>query len=663
MATPVGSEAKHKSSRDADLHRYSPLSEHGNIRLVRLLPHKDERAPIQCQLFEYPLEELSQQATHLYEALSYVWGSEEDNMKQPIYIHSLDGKGKGDNASAGNVRCLRVTTNLHAALSHIRDRVMDRVLWIDAICINQEDNKEKGGQVQSMAKIYASANRVIVWLGEAAGDTDGAFEALCQAAATGRIGLSACRTIPALLERPWFQRIWILQEVAAARQILIKCGPDEVDGSVFCSGIEASKLLDDDNAHPNLRALVPPITYLMRHVTFWPRAAASRTGAFSLKIRPLAELVDMYHTHKASNQLDKIYALLGMCSDDPKAAGLSADYGVSWEDVFRKLICFSISNRISVRVWGDKQSVAVIRGKGRILGKVSCVQGGDARGDVQKVGITWKNAHGSFVTEEEGSFLLSLQASAKPIQVGDAVCQLEEASNPTIIRLCDGYSAVIMIQAPLSRTYGKRLEHLRRIITSLVDLVLVWDWEVPQYDQGQDYESFKGSQGGSAQPQPALQDDLEKVVRLWNFGILLSAMGKYEDSGNMLRQAIKTYGAVPGCTDTFSSHSAGVEADEEVLTVMHDLARGCQAQDWAGQTPLWWALEQGHEAMVKVLLDGGVDVEANDRGGQTPLSWASENGHEAVVKVLLDKGADIELKDKDGRTPLSWASRMATRLW
>lgn len=205
MAAPVGSEARHKSDRDADLHDYSPLSQHGNIRLVRLLPHKDERAPIQCQLFEYPLQELSQQATHLYEALSYVWGSEED--KQPIYIHSSDGNG--DNCSAGNFRCLRVTTNLHAALSHIRDRLMDRVLWIDAICINQQDNEEKGQQVQSMAKIYASANRVIVWLGEAADGTDGAFEALCQAATKESIDPSAYQTIPALLERPWFQRIWV----------------------------------------------------------------------------------------------------------------------------------------------------------------------------------------------------------------------------------------------------------------------------------------------------------------------------------------------------------------------------------------------------------------------------------------------------------------------
>jgi hypothetical protein len=204
-ATPVGSEARPRFDGVAEPHDYSPLSEHGNIRLVRLLPHNDEKAPIQCQLFEYPLQELSQQPTHLYEALSYVWGSEED--KQPIYIQSSGGKS--DNSSAGNIRCLRVTTNLHAALSHIRDRFFDRVLWIDAICINQKDNEEKGQQVQSMAKIYASANRVVVWLGEAASDTDGAFEVLCHATAEGSIDPPSRQSVTALLKRPWFQRIWV----------------------------------------------------------------------------------------------------------------------------------------------------------------------------------------------------------------------------------------------------------------------------------------------------------------------------------------------------------------------------------------------------------------------------------------------------------------------
>jgi ankyrin repeat protein len=82
------------------------------------------------------------------------------------------------------------------------------------------------------------------------------------------------------------------------------------------------------------------------------------------------------------------------------------------------------------------------------------------------------------------------------------------------------------------------------------------------------------------------------------------------------------------------------------------------SKDTYGRTPLWWAAEKGHEALVKLLLDKeGVDPNSKDSSGQTPLSWAAEKGHEAVVKLLLDKeGVDPDSKDTYGKTPLSWAA-------
>jgi hypothetical protein len=148
-------------------YRYLPLSYDRSIRLLRLMPHRDKQAPIHCRIFEYPLQEAGE-GVQLYEALSYVWGSEAE--ERVIHIHSDEGN---DGYAPGGNCCLPVRPNLHAALSHLRDRFIERVIWIDAICINQKDDEEKGQQVQSMAEIYAKASRVIVWLGDATAEDQG----------------------------------------------------------------------------------------------------------------------------------------------------------------------------------------------------------------------------------------------------------------------------------------------------------------------------------------------------------------------------------------------------------------------------------------------------------------------------------------------------------
>ncbi|KAK3987709.1 heterokaryon incompatibility, partial [Cladorrhinum sp. PSN332] len=64
---------------------------------------------------------------------------------------------------------LSVGANLHAALVSVCDGYAERLLWIDAICINQNDLEEKARQVQSMVKVHASAARVVIWLGKSGG--------------------------------------------------------------------------------------------------------------------------------------------------------------------------------------------------------------------------------------------------------------------------------------------------------------------------------------------------------------------------------------------------------------------------------------------------------------------------------------------------------------
>lgn len=217
--------------------------------------------------------------------------------------------------------------------------------------------------------------------------------------------------------------IQVLQEVAAARYVLIKCGLMEIDGYAFCSGLSALNLSYE--TCPDLQDLIRSVAYLIRGAIFRPRSETDETGrpgGFSLDIRPLGELMDMYHTRKATDRRDKVYALFGMSSDDPSsddhsAEGLSVNYDTSWGEVFRKLVKFSLSDQMSVDTWDDKE-VAVIKGKGYVLGRVPPAERGITPDDRQSVGITWKNTPSYFDTKRERRSYFTFPASAKPIQGG-----------------------------------------------------------------------------------------------------------------------------------------------------------------------------------------------------------------------------------------------------
>ncbi|KAI9782990.1 MAG: hypothetical protein M1816_001650 [Peltula sp. TS41687] len=88
-----------------------------------------------------------------------------------------------------------------------------------------------------------------------------------------------------------------------------------------------------------------------------------------------------------------------------------------------------------------------------------------------------------------------------------------------------------------------------------------------------------------------------------------------------------------------------------------DIIVEADSRDGYGRTPLLWAAEGGHEAVVKLLVErDDVDADSRDNDGWTPLSWAARRGHEAVVQLLVERD-DVDADSKDnGRTPLSWAA-------
>jgi len=152
------------------------------FRLLRLLKGDDNR--IHCELFG---SELPKDVGD-YAALSYTWGSERKLCE--IIINEME---------------MIVTKNAYLALRDLRYPDKDRILWIDALCIDQQNKEEQAKQVQQMGSIYSKAERVIIWLGEATYDTDYAMRYMKQLEENGR----SLSDDPKSSEEQW-ANIWLL---------------------------------------------------------------------------------------------------------------------------------------------------------------------------------------------------------------------------------------------------------------------------------------------------------------------------------------------------------------------------------------------------------------------------------------------------------------------
>jgi len=170
----------------------------------------------------------------IYEALSWAWG-----LDDAVYAVQIEVKGKMYKKA--------VKKELALALKYLRLPDKERTLWIDAICIDQGNNNEKNHQVQMMSRIYTRANEVAVWLGEDNEDSTTAirfihekiikledFDSLC----ADKTYSDQWRALMMLMQRSWFSRRWVVQEIALASNATIYCGPDSISWNEFAVAVE-----------------------------------------------------------------------------------------------------------------------------------------------------------------------------------------------------------------------------------------------------------------------------------------------------------------------------------------------------------------------------------------------------------------------------------------
>ncbi|KAH6672384.1 heterokaryon incompatibility protein-domain-containing protein [Halenospora varia] len=217
------------SARDQELYRYRELSAPNHyIRLLRLQPGTRDQE-ITCELVEH---NLSEENGFSYEALSWCWGNGARNHK--IIIRC----GVSTFASM-------IPQNLLEALMELRLEKSVRTLWVDALCINQEDPEEKSIQIPMMSPIYRRAEKVCIWLGQDEHDGLGidfiknevlkldSFNDLVQGTVTG----DTWRAILDMLQAQWFLRRWILQEILFARDAVVYYGSESISWEDFADAI------------------------------------------------------------------------------------------------------------------------------------------------------------------------------------------------------------------------------------------------------------------------------------------------------------------------------------------------------------------------------------------------------------------------------------------
>jgi hypothetical protein len=300
-----------------DLYSTSPLESKTEIRTLRLYQGLKDDAII-CSLEKTDLAKWPS-----YEALSYCWGS-------PKHVRHIYVDGRN----------VEVRENLWWALWHLRREDKDRVIWVDALCINQSKVQERNHQVRLMSRIYCQAFDVIAWLGREGGGSDMAMDYLNNILRQKEMTPEERSAIEKILSRDYWSRTWIVQEIGLAFTVTVWCGNKSVDGRL----LECLRSYDWE-----ARSAFTVIHFRrsrsetrresrIAHTVEWEVWGGPREG------ETLLWLVDHFLDRQCADPRDTVNALLGLASDY-HAKSLVGDYHKSLLRTYVELARFYLCKR------------------------------------------------------------------------------------------------------------------------------------------------------------------------------------------------------------------------------------------------------------------------------------------------------------------------------
>lgn len=291
------------------------------IRLLRLHGVNDHdviAGPLIAELEVHPMDRCP-----LFDSISYAWGAE-----------------FGDETIALDGRDIVITQNLHDVLCVLRDDSnTSPYLWVDALCINQQDLAERSHQVSLMREIYSKASTVHIWLGRGDDTTEETLRVVIRASQRlspdmpnmhllqGEVDSLDSRDLEKLFRNSWWDRLWTVQEAVMATNPQAHFGHHAIYLPALLRGILAIFRLRDQNRPGHL---LPHYTMQLAMKFTAPILAASKPDSSELESIPdlLAALRGSHVTVKH----DRIYGMLGLL---PPQLDIHPDYSMPLEAVYQ----------------------------------------------------------------------------------------------------------------------------------------------------------------------------------------------------------------------------------------------------------------------------------------------------------------------------------------
>lgn len=325
----------------AAVYAYTALSTGSDTRILHVLPGTFDD-PLDCTIEVSSLQHTIHKTR--YKAISYCW----------------EGKAYTQKIKLNGAAHL-ITKSAEEVLRHVRNEKVAQPVWIDSICIDQQNKEEKIEQIKNMGVIYSNAEETVAWMGTPEDDDDRALNFIDKHRELfSEVAYDDCADIKSLLAlhdldpraynwidvmeltcRPWFSRVWVVQELALSRFVHVTYGHRSIQWEILIAAIRCcvSDIINLPERHSNFRSPEHHRSALMMDDI---RKVVQRSQKISMQAA-----LKISGSLNATEALDFVFAHLGILDEEQKAKLPQLDYSSEAGEAF------VAATRVAIRESGD----------------------------------------------------------------------------------------------------------------------------------------------------------------------------------------------------------------------------------------------------------------------------------------------------------------------